>query len=130
MRVTGFDALDERERRAAAVPGVLLEACSAALGALVVLGFVFASLLAVVPLVMAVVAILTTFLLLLGLTQVTEVSPIVQFLIALIGLGVAIDYALLIVVALARGARARPRGRRGGRSARWRPRAAPSCSAA
>ena len=30
--------------------------------------------------------------------QVTDVSPIVQFLVALIGLGVSIDYALLIVV--------------------------------
>ena len=33
-----------------------------------------------------------------GLTTVTEISPIVQFLIALIGLGVSIDYSLLIVV--------------------------------
>jgi RND superfamily putative drug exporter len=33
-----------------------------------------------------------------GLVQVTDVSPIVQFLVALIGLGVSIDYALLIVV--------------------------------
>jgi RND superfamily putative drug exporter len=46
---------------------------------------------------MAVVSIMTTFLLLLGLTQFTDVSPIVQFLIALIGLGVAIDYSLLVV---------------------------------
>jgi RND superfamily putative drug exporter len=46
---------------------------------------------------MAVVSIMTTFLLLLGLTKITDVSPIVQFLIALIGLGVAIDYSLLIV---------------------------------
>jgi RND superfamily putative drug exporter len=58
---------------------------------------VFASFLAVLPLLMAAVSILTTFLLLLGLTQLTSVSPIVQFLIALIGLGVAIDYALLVV---------------------------------
>ena len=67
------------------------------MGALVVLTFVFASFLAVVPLVMAIVSILTTFLLLLGLTQLTAVSPIVQFLIALIGLGVAIDYSLIVV---------------------------------
>ena len=57
----------------------------------------FASLLALVPLVMAFVSIMTTFLLLLGLTELTAVSPIVQFLIALIGLGVAIDYSLLVV---------------------------------
>ena len=46
---------------------------------------------------MAVVSIMTTFLLLLGLTELTTVSPIVQFLIALIGLGVAIDYSLIVV---------------------------------
>ena len=46
---------------------------------------------------MAFISIMTTFLLLLGLTELTSVSPIVQFLIALIGLGVAIDYSLLVV---------------------------------
>jgi RND superfamily putative drug exporter len=46
---------------------------------------------------MAIISILTTFLLLLGLTELTSVSPIVQFLIALVGLGVAIDYALIVV---------------------------------
>jgi RND superfamily putative drug exporter len=47
---------------------------------------------------MAIVSILTAFLMVWGLTTVTEISPIVQFLIALIGLGVSIDYALLVVV--------------------------------
>jgi RND superfamily putative drug exporter len=47
---------------------------------------------------MAIVAIMSTFLVAWGLTAITEVSPIVEFLIALIGLGVAIDYTLLIVV--------------------------------
>jgi putative drug exporter of the RND superfamily len=63
-----------------------------------VLAFVFASFLAVVPIIMAVTSIMTTFLLLWALTAVTDVSPIVQFLVALIGLGVAIDYSLLVVV--------------------------------
>ena len=76
---------------------MLLEALIGGFGALLVLGFVFASLLAFVPLLMAFISIMTTFLLLLGLTQITTVSPIVQFLIALIGLGVAIDYSLLVV---------------------------------
>jgi RND superfamily putative drug exporter len=96
VHLTGFDAL-AAQTGGGEGPGVLLEAVLGAAGALVVLAFVFASFLAVVPLVMAAVSILTTFLLLLGLTQLTAVSPIVQFLIALIGLGVAIDYALLIV---------------------------------
>ena len=79
-------------------PGVLLEALLGGVGALLVLAFVFGSFLAIVPIMMAVVSILTTFLVVWGLTTITAVSPIVQFLIALIGLGVSIDYALLIVV--------------------------------
>jgi putative drug exporter of the RND superfamily len=97
VRLTGFDALAEASGSDDEGPGVLLEAVLGAAGALIVLAFVFASFLAVVPLVMAFFSIMTTFLLLLGLTQLTAVSPIVQFLIALIGLGVAIDYSLLVV---------------------------------
>jgi RND superfamily putative drug exporter len=96
VHLTGFDALAQ-ETGGGEGPGVLVEAVLGAVGALVVLGFVFASFLALVPLVMAVVSIMTTFLLLLGLTELTAVSPIVQFLIALVGLGVAIDYALIVV---------------------------------
>jgi putative drug exporter of the RND superfamily len=97
VHLTGFDALAEDSGSDSGGPGVLLEAVVGGAGALIVLAFVFASFLAVVPLMMAVVSIMTTFLLLLGLTQFTDVSPIVQFLIALIGLGVAIDYSLLVV---------------------------------
>jgi RND superfamily putative drug exporter len=78
-------------------PGVLGETLIGAVGALAVLVFVFASSLALLPLVVAAVSILTSFLLLLPLTYVMDVSFIVQFLIALIGLGVAIDYSLLFV---------------------------------
>src|SRR6476646_8203647 len=77
--------------------GVLTETLLGALGALAVLLFVFASLLAFLPLVVAAVSILTTFLLLLPLTYLTDVSFIVIFLISLVGLGVAIDYSLLFV---------------------------------
>jgi len=63
-----------------------------------VLGFVFASLLAFVPLVTAVISIMTSFLLVWAVTAVTPVSSIVEFLIALVGLGVSIDYSLLIIV--------------------------------
>jgi RND superfamily putative drug exporter len=97
VRLSGFDALAAQSGDSGG-PGVLLEALLGGLGALVVLGFVFGSLLAFVPLLMAIPAIMTSFLAVYGLTQVTGVSPIVQFLIALIGLGVAIDYALLIVI--------------------------------
>lgn len=77
--------------------GVLLEVLLAGAAALLVLLFVFASFLALLPLLIAGVSILTTFMLVLALTTFTDVSIIVQFLIALIGLGVAIDYSLLLV---------------------------------
>jgi putative drug exporter of the RND superfamily len=97
VRLTGFDALFEDSGAESEGPGVLIEALLGGFGALLVLIFVFASFLAVVPVLMAIVSIMTTFLLLLGLTELTDVSPIVQFLIALIGLGVAIDYSLIVV---------------------------------
>jgi RND superfamily putative drug exporter len=97
VHLTGFDALAEDSGADSDGPGLFLEATLGALGALAVLLFVFASALAIVPILMAVVSIMTTFLLLLGLTELTSVSPIVQFLIALLGLGVAIDYSLIVV---------------------------------
>jgi RND superfamily putative drug exporter len=97
VHVTGFDALSVQSGGGNG-PGVLVEALLGGFGALLVLAFVFASFLAIVPIMMAIVSILTTFLLVWGLTTVTEISPIVQFLIALIGLGVSIDYALIVVV--------------------------------
>src|SRR6478672_11260585 len=93
--VTGMDALATGDDSGG--NGVLTETLLGALGALAVLLFVFASLLAFLPLVVAAVSILTTFLLLLPLTYLTDVSFIVQFLVALVGLGVAIDYSLLFV---------------------------------
>jgi putative drug exporter of the RND superfamily len=109
VRVTGFDALSE-DAGDSDGPGVLVEALVGGLGALLVLIFVFASALAVVPLLMAFVAIMTAFVPLLALTAVAEVSPVVQFLIVLIGLGVAIDYSLLLV---SRWREERARGARG-----------------
>jgi RND superfamily putative drug exporter len=96
VRVTGFDALSESAGDSGGL-GVLVEALIGGLGALLVLIFVFASALAVVPLLIAFVAIMTAFVPLLALTAVADVSPIVQFLIVLIGLGIAIDYSLLVV---------------------------------
>jgi RND superfamily putative drug exporter len=99
VEVTGLDALrgaaGENEGTGA---GVLIGTLLAALGALLVLIFVFRSFTALLPLLMAMVAIPTTFLLVWPVAAVTDVSVIVQFLVALIGLGIAIDYALLVVV--------------------------------
>jgi RND superfamily putative drug exporter len=78
-------------------PGVFVETLIGGAGALAVLAFVFASLLALVPLLIAAVSILSTLLVVLGLTYFADVSFIVQFLVSLVGLGVAIDYSLLIV---------------------------------
>ncbi|MGH2578024.1 MAG: MMPL family transporter, partial [Actinomycetota bacterium] len=80
VHLTGFDALFEDSGADSEGPGLLLEATLGALGALAVLLFVFASALAILPILMAAVSIMTTFLLLLGLTELTSVSPIVQFL--------------------------------------------------
>lgn len=77
--------------------GALVEALIAAGGALVVLAWVFGSFLALVPLLIAGVAVFATLLLIWGVTTVADVSAIVEFIVPLIGLGVAIDYALLIV---------------------------------
>ena len=77
--------------------GVMAEAMIGGLGALVILAFVFASFLAFLPLLIGGVSVLATFLLVGGLTEITSISQIVEFLIALIGLGVAIDYSLLVV---------------------------------
>ncbi len=97
--VTGLDALrgSAGENESDGV-GVLLGTLLAALAALLVLAFVFRSFTAVIPLLMAIVAIPTTFLLIWPLTAVTDIAVVVQFLVALIGLGIAIDYALLVVV--------------------------------
>ncbi|MFL5894347.1 MAG: MMPL family transporter, partial [Thermoleophilaceae bacterium] len=100
VQVTGLNALRAMTARddQGSSPGVLIETLAAGLGALLVLALVFASAMAVVPLLMAIVAIPTTFLLIWPVAAITDVSVIVQYLAALIGLGIAIDYALLVVV--------------------------------
>jgi RND superfamily putative drug exporter len=77
--------------------GIMAEVMIGSVGALAILVLVFASFLALLPLLIGGVSVLATFLLVGGLTEVTSVSQIVEFLIALIGLGVAIDYSLLVV---------------------------------
>ena len=99
VNVTGHDPLDEASTQGGGGgSSVLLEAVIGGLGALVILLFVFGTLPAVlIPLLVAVAAILNTFTLIWGLTYITDVSIIVQFLVALVGLGIAIDYALLMI---------------------------------
>jgi RND superfamily putative drug exporter len=98
VMVTGRAALEQAPEEESGPPSFLNETLIAGVGALAVLAFVFASALAVVPLLMAIVAIPITLLAVLGLTAITDVSFIVVFLVSLIGLGIAIDYALIVVM--------------------------------
>ncbi|MFC9636294.1 MMPL family transporter [Streptomyces mirabilis] len=72
-----------------------------AIGALVILAWVFGSLLALLPLVMALISVLTMQLLVYGLTFLmpssSPIHPAVQYIVALLGLGLSIDYSLLVV---------------------------------
>ncbi|SEN74013.1 MMPL family transporter [Actinacidiphila rubida] len=76
---------------------VLVETLFAGVAALVVLAVVFGSLLALLPMLIAAVAIPSAFVVIYALTYVTTMSTLVQNIVALVGLGVAIDYALLVV---------------------------------
>jgi putative drug exporter of the RND superfamily len=96
----GFTSITLLQAAAAPKSGgtsVLVEGMVGGLGALIILAFVFASFLAFLPIIMGATSVLSTFLLVLGLTTFTGVSMIVEFLIGLIGLGIAIDYSLLVV---------------------------------
>ncbi len=98
VAVTGHDPLEEASAQGSGKSNILLEAVIGALGAIVILLFVFGTLPAILmPVAVAVGAILNTFTLVWALTYITDVSIIVQYLIALVGLGVAIDYALLMI---------------------------------
>jgi RND superfamily putative drug exporter len=98
VHVTGTTALSDSEGTDSGGPGILTETLIGGVGALVILLFVFGTLPAVaMPLAVAAASILTTFSVIWGLTYVTSVSLIVQFLVALVGLGVAIDYSLLVI---------------------------------
>jgi RND superfamily putative drug exporter len=94
----GFTGLDQLASGGSSKGlGVLVETLIGAGSALAVLAFVFASMLALLPLLIAASSILTTLLVILGVTTFANVSFIVLFLVSLVGLGVAIDYSLLIV---------------------------------
>jgi RND superfamily putative drug exporter len=80
---------------------VVTELLIGALGALIVLAWVFGSFLALLPLIMALISVLTMQLFIYALTFVvpsgTPFNPAVQYIVALLGLGLSIDYSLLIV---------------------------------
>jgi RND superfamily putative drug exporter len=95
VAVTGFEQI--QSGGGGGGPSTLVETIIGMVGGLVILAFVFGSAIAIVPLLMAVPAILISLLLVGGVTHLTDVSFLVEYLVALIGLGVAIDYSLLVV---------------------------------
>ena len=96
--LTGLLPLYDASSGGSEGPSVLTEALIGGGGALIILLFVFGTLPAIaIPLAIALAGILNTFTLVWALTYLTDVSIVVQFLIALVGLGVAIDYALLMI---------------------------------
>src|SRR5215475_3148005 len=95
--VTGSQLLADGQPSSGKGTGLMTEAMIGSVGALVILALVFASFLALLPLLIGGISVMATFLVVGGLTEITGISQIVEFLIALIGLGVAIDYSLLVV---------------------------------
>ncbi|HEV3359989.1 MAG TPA: MMPL family transporter [Pseudonocardiaceae bacterium] len=99
---TGVQALSNGNAPSASGQStVLTELMVGALGALLVLAWVFGSFLALLPLIMAFISVLTMQLFVYGLTFIvpssTPLNPAVQYIVALLGLGLSIDYSLLIV---------------------------------
>ncbi len=97
---TGLAALSAGNT-SAGQSSVLNELLIGALGALIVLALVFGSFLALLPLIMALVSVLTMQLFIYALSYVMPSSlpfnPAVQYIVALLGLGLSIDYSLLVV---------------------------------
>jgi putative drug exporter of the RND superfamily len=97
VSVTGFEQLQTIGGGGGGGPSVLVETMIGGVGALAVLLFVYGSALAIVPLLIAIPSILTSFLLVLGVEQAISVNFLVEYLVAVMGLGVAVDYSLLLV---------------------------------
>jgi len=98
---TSLKSLAEGTTTSSGNSSVLAELLIGGLGALVVLAWVFGSFLALLPLMMAVISVLTMQLLIYGLSFLMPASsplnPAVQYIVALLGLGLSIDYSLLVV---------------------------------
>jgi RND superfamily putative drug exporter len=97
VAVTGFEQIQSKGGGGGGGPSVLIETLIAGAGALAVLLFVYGSAIAIVPLLIALPSILTSFLLVLALEQAISVNFLVEYLVAVMGLGVTVDYSLLLV---------------------------------
>lgn len=98
---TSQKALEAGNQTSSGNSSVMSELILGALGALVILAWVFGSFLAFLPLIMALISVLTMQLLIYALTYVmpasSPIGPAVQYIVALLGLGLSIDYSLLVV---------------------------------
>jgi putative drug exporter of the RND superfamily len=98
---TSYHALEAGNTTGGGNSSVLSELIIGALGALLVLAWVFGSFLALLPLITALVSVLTMQIFIYGLTYVvpssSPLNPAVQYIVALLGLGLSIDYSLLVV---------------------------------
>ncbi|NUR03746.1 MAG: MMPL family transporter [Streptomyces sp.] len=98
---TSYHALEAGNTTGGGNSSVLSELIVGALGALLVLAWVFGSFLALLPLIMALISVLTMQIFIYGLTYVmpssSPIHPAVQYIVALLGLGLSIDYSLLVV---------------------------------
>jgi RND superfamily putative drug exporter len=100
---TSMNALESGNSTGGGNSSLLVELLIGSVAALVVLAWVFGSLLAALPLMMALISVLTMQLLIYGITFVfsktssSPIDPSVQVTVALLGLGLSIDYSLLVV---------------------------------
>ena len=98
---TSYHALEAGNTTGGGNSSVLSELLVGALGALLVLAWVFGSFLALLPLIMALISVLTMQIFIYGLTYIvpssSPINPAVQYIVALLGLGLSIDYSLLVV---------------------------------
>jgi len=98
VSVTGVEQLGAGSAKQGS--SVMTEVIFGSLAALLILAWVFGSVIAFLPLLTALVSILTMELAINGLTHLmpgTRFNPAVQSIVAILGLGLSLDYALLMV---------------------------------
>ena len=96
VHVTGLTALLPKDRKTGSLSLVL--GCAASLGvALLILLYYLPLAYAIIPLLTALMVVPVTFLLVRLLSTVLPVSEIAQYFVAFFGLGLSIDYSLLVI---------------------------------
>ncbi len=96
LTMTGFAAMlsNAGPNKANLITGMMIGAGLA----FTALFLVYGSPIAILPIVMAIPAVCATFLCVIGLTYVTQVSYFVEYMVVLLSLGISIDFSLIVVV--------------------------------